>query len=143
MVPCMFLGCTLKTNVYSTFNTHKNRKHNQHSLNDFKAYVVSTRGQLNQSDNSAVEPTEFVDTDHEYDTLSCGDAAEIYQPNVIEEKIACILLKLENIVHIPKAVIDKLLSELHYILSKASLPVTKAIVSGVFQSHKLQIEVSG
>lgn len=31
-VLCVFLGCTFKTNVYSTFHTHKNRKHNQCSL---------------------------------------------------------------------------------------------------------------
>lgn len=31
-VPSMFLGCTFKTNVSSTFHTHKNRKHNQYSL---------------------------------------------------------------------------------------------------------------
>lgn len=49
-VPCMFVGCTFKTNVYSTFNTHKNRKHNQHSLKDFKANVIRT-SQLRQSIN--------------------------------------------------------------------------------------------
>lgn len=141
-VPCMFRGCTFKTNVYSTFNTHKNRKHNQHSLKDFKANIVSTSGQLHQSDNSTDGPTESVDTDHEYETLSCGDVAELHLPHFIEEKIACILLKLENIVHVPKAAIDEVLSELHYILSTASLPVTKAIVSDVFQSCKLQVEES-
>ncbi|XP_035848765.1 uncharacterized protein LOC118493311 [Sander lucioperca] len=137
----MFVGCTFKTNVYSTFNTHKNRKHNQHSLKDFKANVIST-SQLRQSINCADGPTESVDADNENETLSCGDAAELYRPNCIDEKIGCILLKLENIVHIPKAVIDEVLSELHYILSTASLPVTKSIVSDVFQSHKLQVEES-
>ncbi|XP_034080784.1 uncharacterized protein LOC117551836, partial [Gymnodraco acuticeps] len=141
-VPCMFLGCTFKTNIYSTFNTHKNRKHRQHSLKDFIANVVSTSGELDQSHSSAVGPTESVDIDQEYETLSCGDASEIHLPNLIEEKIACILLKLENIVHIPKTVIDEVLSELHYILSTSSLPVTRAIVSDVLQSHKLQVEDS-
>ncbi|XP_034087444.1 uncharacterized protein LOC117556249 isoform X1 [Gymnodraco acuticeps] len=138
----MFLGCTFKTNIYSTFNTHKNRKHRQHSLKDFIANVVSTSGELDQSHSSAVGPTESVDIDQEYETLSCGDASEIHLPNLIEEKIACILLKLENIVHIPKTVIDEVLSELHYILSTSSLPVTRAIVSDVLQSHKLQVEDS-
>lgn len=63
-------------------------------------------------------------------------------PKIIEEKVACILLKLENIVHVPKSAIDEILSEFHYILSTASLPVTKAIVSYVFQNHELQIEES-
>lgn len=88
-VPCMFVGCTFKTNVYSTFNTHKNRKHNQHSLKDFKANVIST-SQLRQSINCADEPIESVDADNENETLSCGDAAELFQPNFIDDKIGCI-----------------------------------------------------
>lgn len=141
-VPCVFLGCTFKTNIYSTFNTHKNRKHNQHSLKDFQANVVCTSTNLHQLDNSADGLTESIDTDHEYETLNCYDPAELQPTNFIEEKIACILLKLENIVHIPKAVIDEVLSELHFILSTESLPLTKATVSGVFQSHNLQVEES-
>jgi len=141
-VPCVFLGCTFKTNIYSTFNTHKNRKHNQHSLKDFQANVICTSTNLHQLDNSAGGLTESIDTDHEYETLSCYDLAELHPTNFIEEKIACILLKLENIVHIPKAVIDEVLSELHFILSTESLPLTKATVCGVFQSHNLQVEDS-
>lgn len=141
-VPCVFLGCTFKTNIYSTFNTHKNRKHNQYSLKDFRADVISTSTSLHQSYNSTDETTENVDAGLEYETLSCGDAEELHLPNLVEEKIACILLKLENIVHVPKAVIDEVLSELHYILSIESLPVTKAIVSDVFHSHELHIEES-
>ena len=141
-VPCVFLGCTFKTNVYSTFNTHKNRKHNQYSLKDFQANLISTSTNLNQSDNSADGLTESIDTDHEYETLSRDNSAELHPTNFIEEKIACILLKLENIVHIPKAVIDEVLSELHYVLSTESLPSTKATVSAVFQSHNLEVEDS-
>lgn len=141
-VPCVFLGCTFKTNIYSTFNTHKNRKHNHHSFKDFKASVVSANSHCDQSDNSAEEPPESLDVDEDYETQNCGDGTEIDLPNVIEEKIACILLKLENIVHIPKAIVDEVLSELHFILSTASLPATKAVVSNVFQNHKVQVEES-
>lgn len=49
-VHCVFVGCTFKTNVYSTFNTHKNRKHNQHPIKDFKVSIISTSDQL-QEDN--------------------------------------------------------------------------------------------
>lgn len=97
---------------------------------------------MHELDNSADGPTESVDRGHESDSPSSGDAAELYLPNFIEERTTCILLKLENVVHIPKAVIDEVLSELHYILSTESLPFTKAIVSDVLQSHKLQIEES-
>lgn len=141
-VPCVFSGCTFKTNIYSTFNTHKNRKHNQYSLTDFQATVICRNDNLHQLDHSADGQTDSIDTDNDHDALSCSGVAELHQTNFIEEKIACILLRLENIVHTPKTVIDEVLSELHFILSTESLPLTKATVSGVFQSHNLQIEDS-
>lgn len=76
-----------------------------------------------------MDQVESVDGDYENETLDSGDPVKLHLPNLIEEKIACLLLKLENIVHIPKAVLDEILSELHYILS-------------IFHSHKLQIEES-
>lgn len=139
-VPCVFSGCTFKTNVYSTFHTHKNRKHNQHSLKDFQANLICTN--LNELDDSVDVLTDSKHVEHEYETLNQDDFAEINLTNSIEEKIACILLKLENIVHIPKAVVDEVLSELHNILSCESLPLTKATVSSVFQNHCVHVEDS-
>lgn len=80
----VFLGCTFKTNIYSTFNTHTNRKHNQYSLKDFQPNLISTSTDLNQLDNSADGLTESIDTDQEYETLS---SAELHPTNFIEEKI--------------------------------------------------------
>lgn len=39
-VTCMFKGCGFKTNIYSTFKSHKSRKHSCYSLVDFKDDVV-------------------------------------------------------------------------------------------------------
>ena len=61
---------------------------------------------------------------------------------LLRKKTACILLKLENIIHIPKAVVDEVLSELHFILSKLAVPVTKATVLDVVQRYKLPVEES-
>uniref|UniRef100_A0A3P8T9D8 Uncharacterized protein n=1 Tax=Amphiprion percula TaxID=161767 RepID=A0A3P8T9D8_AMPPE len=38
----MFEGCCFQTNIYGTFHSHKNRKHNLHTLKDFKPGVVTT-----------------------------------------------------------------------------------------------------
>lgn len=141
-VQCMFVGCTFESNIYSTFNTHRYRKHNPHSLTDFKPIVVSSSGHLHQSDNSVDGPAESVDTDYEFETLSGDDTVGVDLPKSIDEKVACILLKLENIVHIPKSAVDEVLSELHYILSTASIPITKAVVSDLFQSHNIRVEES-
>lgn len=38
-VPCPFLGCEFKTNTYSTFNSHKCRKHKHYTLKDFRTVI--------------------------------------------------------------------------------------------------------
>lgn len=38
----IFEGFTFQTNVYGTFNSHKNRKHNPYTLKDFKISIVKT-----------------------------------------------------------------------------------------------------
>ena len=97
---------------------------------------------LDQSDKSEDVPTGSEDINPEHETLTSDEAAELHLPHIIEEKTACILLKLENIIHIPKAVVDEVLSELHFIPSKLTVPVTKATVLDVVQSYKLPVEES-
>ena len=138
-VQCVFLDCTFKTNIYSTFHTHKNRKHNQCSLNDFRPDIICTSGQYCQSDSSAEYLSHFADTNYVHDKIN-DDLVDLLGSDYFEEKIACLLLKLENIIHVPKTVINEVLSELHYLLSTASLPVTKTIISEIFKNNKLQIE---
>ena len=67
-VTCMFEGCTYQSNIYSTFNWHRNGKHNPHSLKDFKAGVVKVNVQSSPAD---VGPTFTVDIDG---SLSDADA---------------------------------------------------------------------
>ncbi|KAF3844356.1 hypothetical protein F7725_007519 [Dissostichus mawsoni] len=37
---CVFEGCSFSTNIYGTYQSHKNRKHKTHTLNNFKAGIV-------------------------------------------------------------------------------------------------------
>lgn len=37
---CMFDNCSFQTNIYGTYQSHKNRKHKTYTLNDFKAGIV-------------------------------------------------------------------------------------------------------
>lgn len=39
-VLCVFKNCNFSTNIYSTFATHRRRKHTWHSLDDFKTEVL-------------------------------------------------------------------------------------------------------
>lgn len=115
----MFKGCLFKTNIYGTFRTHKCRKHNQYTLQDFKQGIVSI-----------VENQSSVDGDIENslrENEDCDDANEIDAEisslsDSIELKFASVLLKLKNYFHVPCVAIDELLSELHHLISCASVP---------------------
>ena len=39
-VECVFNDCSYKTNIYGAFNTHKWRRHNPHTIHDFKTGIV-------------------------------------------------------------------------------------------------------
>ena len=39
-IVCVFDGCEFKTNIYGTYATHRSRKHQSHSCDDFKADVI-------------------------------------------------------------------------------------------------------
>ena len=41
-VHCVFKGCDYSNNIYSTFVSHKSRKHNPHSIEDFKRTAFQT-----------------------------------------------------------------------------------------------------
>lgn len=141
----MFLGCPFKTNVYSTFYTHKNRKHHPHTLIDLKASVVTFVDPLQVSDTSdnvragCSADVSYGEVESESVTESDDGTVENL-PELIEKKIAVTLLKLEHIFHIPAKGVDELLEELHFLLSSASAPATKRTVTEIFNSHNLHID---
>ncbi|XP_028455078.1 uncharacterized protein LOC114569461 [Perca flavescens] len=132
-VTCMFKGCEYKSNVYSTFKSHKSRKHGLHSLVDFKDGVVTRTGEpdVSNSEEFCDESQSDIDLDKSKD-----------QPEIIEQKIAAVLLKLENIFHVPSAAIDELLEEFQYLLSTASLCSTRNVIHDTLNSYKLQVDQS-
>ncbi len=73
-------------------------------------------------------------------TQSCSDAnndEDISKASVLN--IALVLLKLENILHVPATAVDELLQELHYSLTSASNQVTCCIISDILRNHNLEI----
>ena len=58
-VVCMSEGCSFKTNIYGTFNSHMNRKHKPH-LKILKTGIVGTTPVLHISEN----PDEDADNQH-------------------------------------------------------------------------------
>lgn len=110
----MFKNCAFKFSIYNTFQTHKNRKHNPHTIEHFKAEVVTVVARLQESDTSAINDVSCAtDTDVESETDVDAHVSSIEElPKVIEQNIASILFKLENVFFVPATAISELLQEL-------------------------------
>ena len=113
-VACMFGGCSFQTNVYGTFHSHKNRKHNPHILKDFKPGVVTTTGVSQESsDNPEEEALNLDDSAVETDHACSSSDVDVTKnlPEVIEQNFAAALLKLEHFAHVPGTKIDDFLEQ--------------------------------
>jgi len=143
-ITCMFEGCMFETNIYGTFHSHKNRKHNPYTLNDFKAGIVKLAAQSDESGRTVDDsPSSSADIDFvppsDADSDILVDTSEDLS-KLVEQKIAAVLLKLENIFHVPSTAIDELLDELHFLLSTVSVPVTCSSLSEFFENKNLEVD---
>lgn len=140
-VTCMFEGCHFKTNIYGTFHSHKNRKHNPHTLKDFKLGVVTTSASsLGSSEDCEPSVRQEIESGSVFSSRD-EDVGRTF-PEVIERYFAAVLLKLEHFAHVPGAKIDEFLEELHYLLSSTALPLSLEIFEGVLQKHIPMIDRS-
>lgn len=135
-VNCMFKGCENKTNVYSTFKSHKSRKHSLHSFVEFKDGVVHGLPVTKTAEPGSPDNEECCDNSQSDVDLNTTKE----QTDIIEQKLAALLLKLENIFHVPSAAIDELLEELQFLLSTASLCSTTDVIQDTLRSYSLQVD---
>ncbi len=61
MVPCSFGACKFQTNVYSTFNAHKCREHQNTSDYDASVVVLNVSNISRDSDLELHDATQFSD----------------------------------------------------------------------------------
>ncbi|KAG9264843.1 hypothetical protein AMEX_G21178 [Astyanax mexicanus] len=136
-ISCIFDNCSFQTNIYGTYQTHKNRKHKKFTLNDFKEGIVKngTTDSLCSAGDACLRESEVLDVEVEDNALV--PQQDNFQ-QIIEEKLAFVLLKLENCFHVPSSAVDELLNELQYLISSASF--SNNIVSDFFNNHNLQID---
>lgn len=139
-VPCVFSGCSYKTNIYGSFRTHKARKHKSFSGEDLKpGIVVSERPVPIFSAEDDIESDEDVSLN---EPTSSGVITENTEDlsKAIEHKLASVLLKLEHVFLVPGVAIDDLLQELQYLISTVSVPVVNQTIQQVLQEHNLQVD---
>lgn len=136
-VTCMFKGCDYKSNIYSTFKSHKSRKHSLHSLVDFKEDIVRGSFATETAEHVASNAEELWGDEQPVDLETSN-----YHEDVVQLKLAAVLLKLENIFHVPSAAVDELLEEFQYLLGTASLCTAAKVIQDTLNSHSLQIDQS-
>ncbi len=108
---CVFTGCSFQTNIYATYQSHKNRKHNPHSVKDFKSGVVKTSGESEDLQDDVLEDDDMCSVDATVSLYQSSDSV-VLDLSKIETNFAAALLKLKHVRHVPATVVTAFLEEL-------------------------------
>lgn len=114
--------------------SHKSRKHNPHSLEDFKHAVFQTYSNQGIEDGNCL----LDDSEFQPDEVRVSEDEDLDQVNV--DKLGSLLLKLDCIFNVPNRCIDEIVEELQFITRSASAPIIKNIVCNTLQSHDCIVE---
>lgn len=112
-VQCPFLGCEFKTNTYSTFSSHRSRKHKENTVKDFRTVIQPVSAEAGIADES-VASTLFQD-----DSNFVSDRGHVDFEQV-EHRVACLFLSMQTVLHVTRSAIQKVVEEIRdiFICSK-------------------------
>lgn len=63
----MFQNCSFQTNIYTTFKTHKSRKHGSCTVKDFKVELVKSSDVNHENHPSEELPSDIAETGFDID----------------------------------------------------------------------------
>lgn len=133
----MFEGCSYQTNLCSSFRTHKWRKHQSCTVNDFRSEIIVTS-------SLSSNLSESLDSD-------LNEEVQLHEPNVedprdcekeFELKLASLLLKLEHAYLVSSAAIHELLEELQHLIGTVSVPLCLKTINQVLGDNDCHVEAS-
>lgn len=129
-VPCPFRDCTFKTNVYSTYNSHKCREHQNAS--DYDVSVV-VQNESNDSQDSDIEqnPTDLSD---ENDSTSVAHSSTDGLAEQLQYNLAAFFLKMQTILHVSERATQEIIEHVDQLFS-LSEPLVKEAVTKILQKH--------
>lgn len=133
-VTCVFKDCEFKTNIYTTFHSHKSRKHNSYSVQDFKTSVFHEHQSPTEEENNITES----ESENYCDSVLEND---LDLNKTLIKRLGLLLLKLQCIFNVSNTCIDYLVEELNF-LSSASGPVFKEIILNTLRKHSCAFEDS-
>lgn len=131
VVACVFKNCNFSTNIYSTFATHRHRKHQSHTLEDFKTEVLKSKPN---------EPMFAQDETYVEESLELWDGEPQELSQDIKEKFGHLFLKLESMFNVPNKCIDEIVDELQFISTSASGPLLRDVVVSTLKSHNCDLD---
>lgn len=139
MVDCPFKSCYYRTNVYSSFNTHKSRNRPDSDVLDFKNEIVLTETD-SPSMHSQIESDKAVSSQNlcELDTPdrnpleSRNDIGELQAQ--LRNNLASLFLKMHSVLHVSATAIQDIVDNLVQIFS-LSKPLVRDSVIMVLREH--------
>ncbi|CCD20568.1 hypothetical protein TvY486_0034170, partial [Trypanosoma vivax Y486] len=132
-VQCPFKDCSFETNVYSTFNAHKSKAHQQHCHEDFKLGVM-----LSTAFGDTQENIVYSLNDNSGSEDECNMAEE--QVNLedtkqkLEHSLASLFLKMRTILHISENATQEIIQQLNQI-HLLSEPLLYNIIQQTVEKH--------
>lgn len=135
-VPCPFKDCNYRTNVYSSFNTHKSRTH-EGSLN-FCDDIVSTENDSAPVINTGVledeDPAQcpHAGTSAFSESDSCCDTSQLRAQ--LHHNLSSLFLKMQTVLHVSDMASQEIVDHLTQIFS-LSQPLVKDTIQEILQRN--------
>lgn len=130
MVPCPFTTCKFQTNVYSTYNAHKCREHQNASDNDVAVVVQNVPGVSQESD---IEH-DSVELSHEDETAPIAGTSTEGLAEQLQYNLAAFFLKMQTILHVSQRAIQEIIEHIDQLFS-LSEPVVRESVIKILKKH--------
>lgn len=135
-VQCPYLDCDFETNVYSTFNTHKKRNHDQKYSTSSLQFKPGIAGLLHGTEESTSVPAEDV-TRLEEEDLTDADVSDLNSQ--LEHNLASLFLKMQTILNISESALQEIIQQIRQIF-QLSEPLMFSVVEEILSRHYPDID---
>lgn len=144
VVECPYKNCQFKSNVYSSFNSHKSKNHQFHSTSDYKdGLIVSQESDVPQCPHATASDTT------ENEPGPSNDSLDVAEMQCDIDKLRCqlkcnlssLFLKMQSILHVSDTASQEIIQHLNEIFSLLK-PIVKETLTETLQKHNLAVSSS-
>lgn len=136
---CPFKNCHYRTNVYSSFNTHRSRCHPDSDISAFKCEII-LKETANHPLQSNVEFENAGPSNYDYElgspssnpSESTHDTEELQ--NQLKNNLSSLFLKMYSVLHVSERAIQNIIDDLLQIFS-LSKPLVRDSITNILHQH--------